>query len=182
MKIMNWTEVEESTKGGAPLPPGGYVARIVDVEDVPGREYLWIMYDIAEGEHAGHYSDDFAKNNPWCHRFSRSYKQSAQGMFKAFLMRLQESNPGRFDVASWQATGDERAFVGLEVGLVMQTEKYTNNKGEDKERLDVVGIYASQDIRNGLYNMPEPKDTRKPADPFAMTAADPYANDAALPF
>lgn len=179
MKIMNWTEVEESTQGGAALPPGGYVARIVDVENVPGREYLWVMYDIAEGEHAGHYSDDFAKKNPWCHRFSRSYKQSAQGMFKAFLMRLQESNPGRFDVASWQAACDERAFIGLEVGLVMQTEKYTNNKGEDKERLDVVGIYATQDIRNGMFKMPDPKDTRKNVDEPAPFDAD---YNAPIPF
>lgn len=161
MQIKNWTVVEESTQGGASLPPGGYVARIVRVEDVPAKEYMWVVYDIAEGEHAGHYSDSFGMSNEWAHRFSRSYKQSAEGMFKAFLNRLEESNPGRFSIEQWQSTGNEHALVGLEVGIVLQTEKYTNNKGEDKERLDVVGIYASQDIRGGNYRMPEPKDRRK---------------------
>lgn len=149
------------------------MARIVRVEDVPAKEYMWVVYDIAEGEHAGHYSDAFGAANEWAHRFSRSYKQTAEGMFKAFLKRLEESNPGRFDIAKWQETCNEHALVGLEVGIVLQTEMYTNNKGEDKERLDVVGIYASQDIRGGNYRMPEPKDRRKEV-PAAATADSAY--------
>ena len=178
MIIKNWEAVEESSAGDR-LPAGGYVVRIAAVENVPSKEYLWIVYDIAEGEHAGHYSDDYGKRNAWAHRFSRSYKQTAEGMFKAFLMRLQESNPGRFDVKSWQAACDEQAFVGLELGIVLQTEKYTNNKGEDKERLDVVGVYASQDIRGGNYRMPEPKDSRKSVDAPAPFDA---GYDAPIPF
>ena len=53
MKIKNWEIIEESTPGEK-LPAGGYVATIVNVEDVPSKEYLWIVYDIKEGEHAGH--------------------------------------------------------------------------------------------------------------------------------
>lgn len=155
MKKKNWSEIEESTIGDK-LPAGGYVVRIIDVEDVADREYLWIVYDIAEGEYAGHYSDDWGKKNPWAHRFTRSYKDSAEGMFKAFVNRVEESNRG----FAWDQE-DERQFVGKEVGVVFQTELYTNDKGDDKERLNMFRVYAAQDIRNGDYKVPEPKDSRE---------------------
>lgn len=160
MKIKNWELIEESTPGEK-LPAGGYVVTITGVEDVPSKEYLWIVYDIKEGDHAGHYSDDFGKKNAWAHRFTRSYKDTAEGMFKAFLKRLEESNRGKFSVEEWQKTSDERAFVGLELGIVLQTRMYTNEKGDDKESLEVRGVYASQDIRNGDFKMPEPHDDRE---------------------
>lgn len=160
MRIKNWELVEESAMGGK-LPAGGYVVRIANVEDVAAKEYLWIVYDIAEGDHAGHYSDDFGKQNEWAHRFTRSYKDSAEGMFKAFLTRLEESNRGKFDAKAWQEKSDEREFVGLELGVVLQTRYYTNDKGEDKEALEVRGVYASQDVRNGDFKMPEPRDDRE---------------------
>ena len=183
MKIKNWTLIEESA-GGSKLPVGGYVIRILDVEDVPSREYLRITYDIAEGEHAGHYSDAFGKQNAWSHQFVRSYKDTAEGMFKAFLKRLEESNVG-FNIEAWQARGcNEREFVGLEVGIVLQTEQYTNNKGEDKERLEMVGVYASQDIRNGDFEVPEPRDVREQvaAKPKPQAQASASVYDADIPF
>lgn len=179
MQIKNWALIEEST-GGAKLPAGGYVCRITDVEDVPRSEYLRITFDIAEGQYAGHYSDDFAREHPYIHQFVRSYKQSAEGMFKAFLARLEESNNGRggtrpFSIANWQIHANEREFIGLEIGLVMQYEKYTNGKGEDKERLNVERVYAAQDIRNGDFKVPDPKDTRTAV---PTNAAAPAANNA----
>lgn len=184
MKIMNWESVEESTPFEKP-PVGGYVAKIVDVEDVPDKEYLNIVYDIAEGEFAGFYSDDFAKKNPWAHRFVRSYKDTAKGMFKAFLSRLMDSNRS-FDLTAWQQRSDERELVGLEIGIVLQYEDYTNDKGEDKERLQVVGVYATQDIRNGDFKLPPRKDSRKgvPTSDGAYASEQPplsvYDND--IPF
>lgn len=158
MRIMNWEAVEETSFAKPPV--GGYVAIITDVEDVPAREYLNVVYDIAEGDWAGFYSDDFGRDNPWAHRFVRSYKESARGMFKAFLKRLEESNPG-FTVASWQQRSNERELIGLTIGIVLQYEDYTNDRSEDKERLQVVGVYSAADIRAGDYRLPERKDNRK---------------------
>lgn len=186
MRPYNWANVEESTPFEK-LPAGGYVIRIVGVEDVPAKQYLNIVYDIAEGEHAGFYSDDFGKKNPWTHRFVRSYKPTAEGMFKAFLSRLEESNR-RFSIANWQIQSDERALVGLELGIVLQVEDYTNDKGEDKERLQVVGVYASQDIRNGDFKLPPRKDSRKavpgnePGLPFEDEQPPTSVYDGDLPF
>lgn len=180
MKVKNWTLIDPVTTGNGKLPAGGYVARITAVEDVPSKEYLWVEFDIAEGEYAGHFSDDFAKSRPYIHRFSRSYKDSAEGFFSAFLVALEESNRNRFSVEQWQRTCDEHALVGLEIGIVVQTELYTSNTGEDKERNEVVGIYATQDIRNGDYKLPEPKDSRTNV-PTGASAYQSASNDA-IPF
>ena len=181
MKIKNWEIIEESTPGEK-LPAGGYVATIVNVEDVPSKEYLWIVYDIKEGEHAGHYSDDFGKKNEWAHRFTRSYKDTAEGMFKAFLMRLEESNRGKFDASAWQQKSDEREFVGLEVGIVLQTRFYTNDKGDDKEALEMRSVYASQDIRNGDFKLPEPNDKREKIGGTSVVDASSSFYDEDIPF
>lgn len=172
MRVLNWESVEESTPFEK-LPAGGYVVKIVDVEDIDRKEYLNVVYDIAEGEHAGFFSSDFALRNPWSHRFVRSYKETARGMFKAFLLRLEESNPG-FSIAAWQKKGDERELVGLELGAVVQYEDYTNDAGDDKERLDVVGVYSAADIRAGKFTVPERKDNRtKDSNPYSGQAEQP---------
>ena len=159
MKNMNWEGVEESTPVKRP-EPGGYVVRITATEDKAAREYVNLVYDIAEGPYAGFYSDDFGRRNDWAHRFVRSYKDSCEGMFKAFLARLAESNPN-FSVAAWQHRCDVRDFVGLTLGIVLQYEDYTNESGEDKERLQVVGVYSVDTIRSGDYKVPARKDSRK---------------------
>ena len=92
-------------------------------------------------------------------------------MFKAFLSRLEDSNE-HFDVGTWQRGCDERALVGLALGIVLQYEDYTNESGEDKERLQVVGVYSVADIRSGDYRLPERKDSRKGEGVAAPTAAD----------
>lgn len=178
MRIMNWEGVPESTPFAKP-PVGGYVARIVDVEDVLSREYLYVVYDIAEGDWKGFYSDDFGRRNEWAHRFVRSYKETARGMFKAFLMRLEESNPS-FNYVSWQRRCDERELVGLEIGIVLQYEDYTNDQGEDKERLEVVGVYSTDDIRQRRYKLPDRKDSRKQA-PGSQAGAPAYQRETSAP-
>lgn len=169
MKVLNWESVEESAPFEK-LPAGGYVVKITDVEDMADKEYLNVVFDIKEGEYSGFYSDDFGRLNPWAHRFVRSYKDSAAGMFKQFLARLEDSNRD-FNISAWQRRSDERDLIGLELGIVLQTEQYTNNQGEDKERLNVVGVYAAQDIRNGDFKLPEPKDKRTQVGAVAVTAA-----------
>lgn len=182
MKPINWTEVKEST-GSTMLEPGAYVCRIVDVHDVPEKEYLWVVYDVAEGSQKGAYAG-MGPDDEWKHRYAQSYKESARGMFKAFVNRVQESNPG----FEWNGT-DERQFVGKEVGLLFGKEYYDGNNGEEKERTVVVRAIASQDVRVGNFKVPAPKDRRadqsRPfgeagAKPSPAGGADAYAED--IPF
>ena len=175
MQVKNWSLIEESTPGSQ-LEPGGYVVKITQVEDLPDKEYLRITYDIAEGDHKGHFDDVWGRNNGWAHRFIRSYKESAQGMFKAFLSRLEESNKhiNGFTIANWQIQSNEQQFVGLEIGLILRKRLYTNEKGEDKESLEVYRVVAAQDIRNGDFKVPDPKDDRESIVPARAESAQVY--------
>lgn len=167
MKNKNWTIIDPAAEGGAKLPAGGYVVRITGVEDVPTKEYLWIEYDIAEGDYAGHYSDEYAQKNPYIHRFSRSYSDKAERFFRSFLDALEVSNRNKFSVDRWQARCDESEFVGLEVGVIFQDEHYTNKYGDNKTRLNAYRVVAAQDIRTGNFTVPAPKDSRETVEPAA---------------
>lgn len=175
MKLGNWMLVEEAGSFQK-LPVGAYVCKIVGVEDHPREEYLDIVYDIAEGSHKGHYANDDA----WRHSFRKYYRDNAAGFFRAFLNRLEESNRGKFSVQQWTQACNERELVGLEFGALIQERYYTNNKGEDKTALEVADVIAAQDVRNGDYKMPEPRDMRENVPAKAVSSFTPTEAD--IPF
>ena len=120
MQIMNWVEIEPAGTGVGKLDAGAYVLRITGVSEHTSRKgdpYLTFVYDIAEGKHANHFATETAD---YRHSFNRSYTGNAQAFFRAFLDAVEQSNPGRFNVASWQKTCDEKAFVGLTVGALFR--------------------------------------------------------------
>lgn len=163
MKIGNWVEVEAATVGGGQLEPGGYVVRIDGVEDHPEDEYVDLVIDIAEGEHAGMYAG-LSKNDDWRHSYRRYYNDAAAPFFKQFLEALEISNRGRFTVADWTQRCNEQEFVGLTLGVVFQKELYTKkqgkNKGKDGWRLNWFASIPAQDVRNGEFDVPADKDSR----------------------
>lgn len=140
--MTDWNKVEES-KDAEQVPPGCYVVQIMSAKDDPKKEYNVFTWDIAEGEHAG----NFACGAPdWMHSLYRSYKDSALGMYKAWFLRVEESNPG------WKFNGDEhdaQQFVGKQVGFILREEEYEKNNGDIGTRISVGKIVAAQDVRNG---------------------------------
>lgn len=165
MRIKAWNFIEPATMGAAPLQPGGYVVRIVDVKDNynPNDEnkcYLDLIYDIAEGPEAGRYSDDWGKSHPYAHQSRQWYEGKHEGRFRHTLECLEQSNRGRFSVADWTQRCNERELIGLEFGIVLQKLLDYDSKGNETEYLEDRGVYASQDIRNGDFKLPEPRNKR----------------------
>lgn len=146
--------------------------RITAVEDMPSKEYLNVVYDVAEGPLAGCFSK-MGPEEAWKHRFTRSYSEKAEGMFKGFLEDLEASNL-RFGWKDWMARSNEQEFVGLLVGVCVQKRMYTNGKGEDKESLEVRYTLPADKVRSGDHReLPEPRDKRKnPAQPAAAAVDD----------
>lgn len=174
MKVKNWTEVNAATPGGGMrLPAGGYIIRIDAVKDNPAQEFIEITYDIAEGEHAGHYTDA----ESWRHTFRRYYSDKAESFFAQFLQALAASNAD-FDLAAWQKTANPFELEGLILGSIWQNEKYTNNKGEDKERLIFYAAMPADKIRAGAFDVPQDKDSRTKVE----TSTGGGAYDAEIPF
>lgn len=175
MQIMNWTEVTPAGAGAEKLDAGAYVVRITKAEDHAARSggrYVTFVYDIAEGEHANHYANE---TREFTHSFNRSYTGNAAGFFRSFLDAVEASNPGRFTIEAFQKAGcDERAFVGLTVGVLFRDRYYTNNSGKDVGPvLDYVRAMPAQDVRDGNWTVPPVKDDRDGAsqDAYAAPAA-----------
>lgn len=149
--INNWDEVQASTDEFKKLPPGGYICAILSAEDVPEKEYIKIVYDIAAGEYADYYSDDWGKDNPWAHTIYRSYKESAAGMFKAFINAIEESNKG------YKWNFDEKTLKGKLIGIVLGEEEYIGNDGSVKTRLKDRSTKSVRDIEENRFRIPKIK-------------------------
>lgn len=160
VKAKNWVAIEASEGGFKKLAPGFYVCRIVAVSDVADKEYLNVVYDIAEGPDAGYYSDKWGVEHPNSHRMCASYKDSAEGMFKGFLNALEASNM-RFSVADWQMRNNEQEMVGLTLGLAIQTRYYTDEQGEDRATVEARYAIPADKVRQGKAGkLPDPRDQR----------------------
>lgn len=179
MKIGKWTTVDAANVGGGDvLEAGGFVTRIVRVKDNPQEEYIDIVIDIAEGEHAGIYAG-LPESDDWRHTYRRYYSDKAAPFFKQFLEALEISNPRRFNIATWEQNCNEQEFVSLELGVIFQKVLYTKksgkNAGKDGWRLNWFASVPSQDIRSGEFTVPADDDQRdKAATSTAPSAGDIY--------
>lgn len=157
--IKNIASVQEAGESRR-LQPGGYVCRYSSVEDVASKEYLFMEYDIAEGEFAGYYTDLAERFGFWGGKCCRSYKEKALPMFKRMCSAVTKSNPGYIFDGNEHA--DEKTLVGKLVGLVLGEEEYTGNDGSTKTRLYVVREMSVDDIRAGKFKVPELKKLAAP--------------------
>ena len=155
--INNYETVQASSGEFARPTAGGYICKIMDVEDVPMNEqgkgdYLRIEYDIADGEFKGYYKEQFDRwGGNWNASFIRSYKEKAIGMLKHFTNCIEQSNAG------YEWDWNEKGLIGKIVGLILGEEEYKNANGEIKTKLVVKNIATVEDIKNGNYRVPAPK-------------------------
>ena len=154
-KIENYAEVQATSGEFARPSAGGYVCKIVNVEDIPLNEatgkgdYLRIEFDIAEGEFAGYYKEQFDRwGGVWNASFIRSYKEKALGMFKHFTTCVEKSNNG------FEWNWDEDELIGKIVGLVLGEEEYQNSSGAIRTKLVVKEIKTPDEIRCGDFKVP----------------------------
>ena len=179
--IANFDKVQASGQFER-LPAGGYVIRITDVhdEDAPDKQYLRIVYDIAEGAEAGRYKNE-DKKNEFRHTFMRSYKETALGMLKAFTQAVDETNGTKL-TAQVQSGLDETQLTGKLVGVVFGYEEYNANDGTVKERIRVAQILPAEDIRKGNYKVPALKKLEEKAETTGAPEGFTALADDDLPF
>lgn len=131
MRSINWSSVEERTEGAFDqLEAGAYTCTIQSVEDVPAKEYVRVLLDVADGARRGFFSDAFYTDKPWAHSLILSYKDSALGMLKGRLKVIEACNPGFDPFAAWDA-GRLDMFCGRKVGVVFRAEEYWDKKTEE---------------------------------------------------
>ena len=184
MKKINLANVKEASDGNK-LPPGGYVCKYTKVEDVPEQEYLSMEFDIAEGEHKGHYKELEKERGFWGGRAIRSYKEKAKPFFKRMCSAVAKSNPG-FVFDAGEQNADEKTLVGKLVGLVLAEEEYIGNDGNLKTRLYVHKECDVKEIREGKFKIPNLKELSAEAKGKVASNNDfmnvPEGDDEAIPF
>ena len=183
MRKVNWASVTASSdEGFEKLPAGPYVAVITEATDNENKQYVEIVYDIAEGEHKGYYSDDWGKSHPYAHHIFMSYKDTALGMLKGRLEAIQASNPGFDAFAAWDA-GRLDMFRGRLVGINLQEEEYERTDGDTGVRLNVAQVVDAQRVRDGLVKTRERKtlDAKKAHVPTTQAEKAAF-NDVDIPF
>lgn len=133
------------------IPAGGYVVEIADVTDMPNKEYLLLELDIHVGEYANYYADLFSRAGFWGLVRYLSYKDKSMGWFKADMELIEKENEG----FTWN--WDEKALVGLKVGVILGAEEYNSNSGEVKTSLKVKKFVPVEDIYSGKFKVPDLK-------------------------
>jgi len=124
------------------LPAGAYACKIIEVVDVPEKEYLDVYFDIAEGEFKGYFKvlqENTGKNYG---RITRSYKTNALPFFKAFITAVEKSNPG------YKWNWDEKTLNDKFCAVAFRDEEYLKD-GEIKVNAKADEIRSLQALRNG---------------------------------
>lgn len=188
MPNINWDDVTESSGGGASvLPSGAYKCVITSAEFVKtkkGAAALLVLWDVADGEHKGHFSDSFFDNKPFRHNDYLMLEGKALGVTKHKLHVLADANPGFKPTV---AIGQDQAqpFVGKTCYLLLQERKYTYN-GRDQSEVNVVRWLSPDAYSDGDYKVPETLDEREAqAAPAAVHAPSAPVTDVAdddIPF
>ena len=174
MKNINWATVEEPQEFKK-VTPGGYICKIVDVEDIEEKEYLKINYDIALGEFKDYYKELHESKGFWAGNYIRSYKDTAIKFFKGFLTAIEGSNQG-FKADAFN--GDINTLKGKLIGLVLAEEEYVHKEtGEIRTRLYVAQNRSIESIKTGDFKVPEKKCVSVEQAGFVSAS-----NDEQLPF
>lgn len=155
MKQVNLENVQEAGSFEK-LPVGGYICKYVNVEDIEKKEYLYMEFDIAEGEFKDYYKKLQENLKFWGGRVYRSYKENALPMFKRMCSAVSKSNAG-FVFDGGKQNSNEKTLVGKLVGIVLGEEEYMGNDGTKKTRLYVYSECSVDDIKHGKYKVPELK-------------------------
>ena len=154
-----------------------------EVDFAAERQYVKLIFDIAEGELEGKFSDDYwaDESKDWGHQYYLSWKN--MGALKNTIQCLDESNPGFDAMAAFQAD-NWGLFIGKKFGLVFGEEEYLGNDGSVKTRLTFGRIKSVQDIRDGRFKVPELKKlaSTDAAQPKPQQESAPSIYDETLPF
>lgn len=163
MKPINGIENVKEAGDFVSLPAGGYICRYTSVSDVTDKQYLYMEFDIAEGEYKDYFKDLQERADFWGGKCYRSYKEKALPMFKRMCSAVSKSNTG-FVFDGGQVNSDESTLIGKYVGLVLGEEEYEKNNGDVGTRLYVVKECAVEDIVSGNFKVPGKKTIGRTSD------------------
>ncbi len=147
------------TGEGQALPAGGYICTILKAEETAarnGRPMLALLLDIADGEYAGYFRQQFDRvkqSNPdakWGGTFRQLTDGSSLPFFKGMVTSIEESNGFKWDF-------DEAKLKGKKIGAIFGREQYMGNDGKAKWSTKCQAVRTVKTIQDGKFDVPEDK-------------------------
>lgn len=162
MKKLSGYEKAQAYSDTERLPVGGYVLKIMDVNEL---EYSWgnqlkIEFDIAEGEYkdffANNYKAQVGEDKKWKGAY-RLYVPKDDGSekdnwtmrkFKTVMNAFEDSNKGyHFD---W----DEKKLKGLLIGALFNNKEFETENGIHGFFTNCHSLVTVEKIRSGKFEVP----------------------------
>ncbi len=148
--------------GGIPqLPKGGYIAKILDCKEESRNGYSWlaISFDIAEGEHKGHFAEQYKANtnedkkwrgtyNAFIPEEGSPYYVDNLNRFKTMIANIEESNQG------YHWDWDETKLKGKKIGVIFGEKEFDSENAGVIIITECRGIRSVDCIKNGKFKIP----------------------------
>ena len=164
MKRPNNWENTQAYGDFEPLELGGHICKIMSVEEMTsrtGKEMIKISLDIAEGEQAGYYAEQYRNDNrnpkKWgciVYQLLEDNNGNTNRGFKTFVNAVEKSNPG-FNLDTIWDNNFCNYFKNKLIGGVFGREQYENSKGKLNWLTKCVQFRDIETIRKGV---PIPED------------------------
>ena len=163
MQQLKGYETAKVITGGVPqLPKGGYIAKILDCKEessTSGYKWLAISFDISEGEHKGHFAEQYRantnENKKWRGTYnafipdeSSQYYEDNLNKFKTMISNIEESNPG------YHWDWDETKLKGKLVGVIFGEKEFETESNGIIILTECRGLRSVDCIKNGKFKMP----------------------------
>lgn len=150
--MQDFTSYAKQTHEFDVLPAGGYIAKIIDVDDRTWSEHSepahLIMMDIADGEHKGIYKRNNADSDKdrWLTYWFAEPNDSSPGWLLSKVGGIQTSLAESNDNVN---LADPHSWKGKYVGVVVGDEEVESSNGTVYTRPYVNYICSTGRIRNG---------------------------------
>lgn len=189
MKPFNGFESKKSAGAREPLPAGGYVAKILDCEEI---QYDWgsvlkISFDILEGEYTDFFKKDYKdqdrKDKKWRGTFRLDVPKDdgserdgwTKRTFGNSIWSIEASNPG------YHWDWDETKFKGKIVGVLFRNKEWEMN-GNTGWTTECCALTSVDDIRQGKFRQPKDKPLKNKPTEVTGGFSDLPEDDGELPF
>lgn len=165
LKPLDYENVQANSNF-TPLAPGGYVCRIMGVQEAAtqkGIPSLHVSLDIAEGPEANRFATEYRNDTRPDKKWGCIYRQTittkdggTSPFFKGLITAIEESNG-----MTVQWTEDPNAFAaqfkGKLIGVIFGREEYEKNDGNRAWSTKAQLCMPVAKIRSGDFKVPEDK-------------------------
>ena len=180
MKAFNGFEAKKQGGEREKLPAGGYVAKIMNAEEI---SYSWgsvllISFDVIEGEYKDFFRRDYQENANEDRKWRGTYRLTipkddgsekdewTKRTFGNAIWAIEDSNRGY--TWDWNEAGLKNKTVG-----VLFRNREWEMSGNTGWTTECCKLTSADDIRNGKFKMPKDKPLEnKPADSFVDITKD----------